>query len=173
MKAQFKRSKGFSTIKPKMGGGKAPSLSDAVDVWDWGKKAAWKTGRFVGPIHSIGIHTLTIQAKDGKKQFTKTCLAYNSETESRDSTKKCPYCTMGAQSTFKIKYFSNIIDRALQEDEPKKKTATPAEKKSGFKSSDSESWTPARVIGMPPSLATRVQETVSYTHLTLPTKRIV
>jgi hypothetical protein len=161
---KFERSsstgKGFGQINPQMGGAKQPGMKDLVEVFDWGTKKKYRPVRFVGPLHSVGLHKIKIKKKDGETiEITKPCLSWNAEKETRDSTVKCAYCQMGPQQRFTTKYFSNVIDRVAQEDKPSKaKPYSKEEVKAGFKDVGSESWSPIRVPGLPPSLAKRIKE---------------
>ena len=147
--------KTLSAAKPRSGNNRV-KITDKILVHQWTKKD-WDTMRLIGPLHSYGFHTVTTYGKDGTKyEFQKQCLKYNPETQERDLDEDCPYCN--ANYKFRQTYFHNAIDRALQENEPKKPNPpTKAELKSGFKDIDSASWTPVVVLRMPPSLVINLQ----------------
>ncbi len=159
MKAKYKSTKTFSDTKARTGGDKAPRIDELVDLFTWPKKASWVRVRLVGPVTSYAHHWINITTKDGNEiQVPKQCLSYDAEEETRDSTKKCPYCAFDKeQAKFQSYYYTNAIIRDLQDDEPAKKRITKEEEKTGIKDMDSESWTPVRVLRIPPGLAAKLQ----------------
>jgi hypothetical protein len=162
VKAKFKSNKTLEDTRAQ--GPKAPRDDELVDMLQLPSKE-WVTLRAVGPIVPKRVHWIPVSLQEaeeissGKKKgriksFPKTCLAFNPETEERDSTKECPYCEIESEHVRDgTDYFQNFIVRSLQEDEPKKKgTPTKSELKSGFKEKGSKLWTPVRVFRMTSSL---------------------
>lgn len=160
-RAQFKSGKSFNDTKPQIGGQRGPMASDLVDMLEWPKKGKSATVRLAGPVAARGVHKVKVNKRDGTKtEITKTCLAFNNETEEKDSTIKCPYCLLDSDlSRFSKIYFANGIVRELQEEKPTKlKKPTASEVKTGFKDVNSDTWTPFRVLRVPSSLALRISQ---------------
>lgn len=157
---EFKRKVGFSDVKPPQGQNRGPRIDELVDMLQWPKKATFVQMRFLrDELIAEGVHKVEIITKKGEKvPITKSCLAFDPESQDRDSTKKCPYCKMPNQR-FSLRFYANAIIRELQEDQPKKlKDPTKKERKTGFKDIDSESWTPVRVVRLPVSVAHKLHE---------------
>jgi hypothetical protein len=155
---QFKRGLSINNTKPSSQRSDGPKMTDLVELYDWPKKGTGQI-RATGPIQGRGVHKIKVQKKDGAQiEITKACLAYNPETDEFEQ-KPCPYCKMpeGYQRRQK-RYFMNVIDRRLEEDKPAKVKKTAEETESGYKSMESNSWTPARVWGVPGSVAERLQD---------------
>ena len=131
-----------------------PRPDELVDILELSKK--WRPIRPIGQIFPYGIHWVTTTKRDGGKgSFPTPCVAFDPETGERDSTKHCPWCEYmenhkGTKENpslvrFTTDYWMNVIDRRAQEDAPSKRPRLePEEKESGFKSKDSDSWTPVR-----------------------------
>ena len=154
-----RRSVDLNEAKASSYGDKAPNLTDLVDMLEWPKQSTFVPVRLIGPLVSVGLHKIDVKKKDGTAtQITKPCLAWDDNTQTRDSTKKCPYCKLNTQQHFSARWFANVIDRRLVESKPSKVRVTPEERKSGFKDMSSQSWTPVRVVGIPASLLKRIQE---------------
>ena len=162
MKAKFKNSTSIERTKPSVGGRRETvKVSDQVEMLDWPKGGKSIAIRPVGPLAARGIHKIKVRKKDGTEvEIQKACLAFDPATDEKDSTKKCPYCKMPAElAKFSKLYFINAIVRPLQEDKPNKlKKITKEEDETGFKSMDSDSWTPVRVVRVPSSLALRFKQ---------------
>ncbi len=145
--------KGFVNSNPNA---KKPRLADMFDLLPFPKKKGdWLTLRLVGDITSYAQHWIEIQSeKKGTIKFPKECLSWDAETESHDTTKKCPYCVLGNDP--QIAYYSNAIIRDLQERPPRTiEPPTPEEDTSGFKDMSSDTWTPVKVVRIPPTLASK------------------
>lgn len=161
MKAQFKKSSDIEKTRPVVGRQEQPKITDMVEMLDWPKGGKSTTVRPVGPIAARGVHKIKVKKRDGSEtEITKSCLAFDVASGERDTTKKCPYCKLPASmARYSTVYFINVISRELQEDKPNKlKPLTKEEKSTGFKSIDSDSWTPARVMRAPSSLALRFKQ---------------
>jgi hypothetical protein len=147
VKQKFKRNKSFDDSKSKTEN--APRISDVVDVFEFPHKE-WARMRFVGPLVSYGTHWIETKKKNGEKtSFPKQCLAYDPDTEERDSTKFCPWCAADDERIrFAPEFYSNAIIRDIEEDGPGKKNTDPTkkERKTGFKTKGSKSWTPVRAV---------------------------
>ena len=155
MARQLRRSpkKGFADSNPNS---KKPRLTDMVDVFPFPKKKDdWLTLRLVGNVTSYAQHWIEILSeKKRKTKFPKQCLNWDPETESHDTTKKCPYCRW--VTNLQISYYSNAIIRDLQERQPRKiSRPSKEEDASGFKDKGSDSWTPVRAVRIPPTLAAK------------------
>lgn len=156
----FKRGLSINQTKPSMGREDTPKLTDLVEMYDWPKKGSFGTIRATGPVQGRGLHKVNVMKKDGSTtEITKVCLAYNVDTDEFDSDAHCPYCNMPeGYQTRKKRYFMNVIDRRIEEDAPANIKKTAEETKTGFKDVSSKSWTPVRVLGVPSTVATRLQQ---------------
>lgn len=153
---QFKRNKTFKDIKPPTS--ERVRMADLVELVQLPKNGEWVSVRFIGPVASYGYHWITFFSERKKSEITipKLCLAYDPETESIDSTKQCPYCDLAKLS---VEYYVNCIVRSIQEQEPKRISPPTAEEMAtGFKDKSSSSWTPVRVLRMPPTLAKKIMK---------------
>jgi hypothetical protein len=151
----------FGSTKPSVGGGnKAPNIQEQVDLLEYPKSGGSVQVRYIGPIAPRGLHKIKVIKKDGTEtQITKACLAFNPEIDDRDSKLSCPYCDMDKDiTTFTKIYFSNAIDRRLEEDKPAKIKVSSKEKETGIKNMESSSWTPVRVSRIPSTLALRLKK---------------
>jgi hypothetical protein len=131
--AKFKNQKTFGDVKD--GGAKEPRTDDLVDQLKFPHNE-WIQVRPIGPLACYGKHWIESKSKEGKVvKFPKTCLNFSGDTEDHDSTIKCPYCeAQDDRINFTREYFTNVIVRSLQEDEPSKKSKhLEQEVKTGFK----------------------------------------
>ena len=150
--ASFKRTRSLSeTTGSATGGDKAPRIDQIVELFQPKPKKFYQI-RLVGPMFSYAAHWFEINKKDGKGQakFSKDCLAWNDEVEALDSDRSCPYCDLDPKRA-QVHYYQNVIIRDLEEKAPKDNSVSKAERKTGFKDKDSDSWTPVRVLRLPPS----------------------
>ena len=161
MTRQFKRSTSWDSARPAARGRDSVKITDLVEMWEWPKKGGSKVGRLIGPVAGRGIYKIKVRKKDGTEtEITKAALNYDPTTDDLDTSIECPYSKLPADmARFSRVYFSNIIDRDAQDNAPaKQKPPTKAEKASGFKDIDSDTYTPARCIRIPSSLALRIQQ---------------
>jgi hypothetical protein len=157
--AKFKTQKTFDDTKAGSND-RAPKPDELVDVLKFPSNE-WISMRPVGPAVSYGIHWVETKNKEGKKtSFPVVCLAYNADTEERDSTHECPWCDAENELIrFSQDYYSNFIIRSLQEEEPSKKVKPSKEEaESGFKTKGSKVWTPARAVRMTRSLVRELKK---------------
>ena len=141
--------------------GNARKPADMVDLYALPEKKYLKL-RFFGDIFAYGGHWVKVTKKDGKEgSFFQTCAAFDTETGKLDSTKHCAFCDHGSADglvRFALDYFSNAISRKEQQNAPERIRATAAETESGFKSKDSESFTPVKAIRLTNSVLRRLKE---------------
>jgi hypothetical protein len=72
-------------------------ITDFFDGLKWPTKPKYIGLRPVGNLAAYGMHWLKIKSKKGQLvNIGKQCLAFDSSTGTRDSTKPCPYCDLGA-----------------------------------------------------------------------------
>ncbi len=146
----------------KLGDAKPPSrnenvrLEELVDVVKMPNNKWVQIRILPADIVSYKQHWINIIASKTKREvkIPKLCLAHDSETEEMNGT--CPYCSIDSQTG--TNYLLNVIVRSLQEDAPAKAKVTKAERESGFKDADSDSWTPVRVLRLPSGLMRKIQE---------------
>ena len=161
MTRQFKRSTSWDSARPAARGRDSVKITDLVEMWEWPKKGGSKVGRLIGPVAGRGIYKIKVRKKDGTEtEINKAALNYDPTTDDLDTSIECPYSKLPADmARFSRVYFSNIIDRDAQDNAPaKQKPPTKAEAASGFKDIDSDTFTPARCIRIPSSLALRIQQ---------------
>ena len=128
---------------------KSPRVEQLVDVAEITNR--YQTYRLVGKVFAYGIHWVTTKKRDGSKaSFPTPCLAFDSETGLRDSTKPCPWCAHeGKEIRFTVDYYTNAISRKRMLSAPAEPdTPTKQEQASGFKSKDSDTFTIYEVLRM-------------------------
>ena len=159
MAANFKRTRSQTDTTATAGGGdRAPRIDQIVELFK-PRGDKFYTIRFVGPIFSYGAHWFEINKKDGgTASISKECLAWDDTTESVDSDRLCPYCKLDEKGRPTVHYYQNIIIRDEVENAPAKMRRTASEKESGFKEKDSESWTPVRVMRLPPGAVVALRD---------------
>lgn len=142
------------------GQGKRVKPDELVDVLKLPPKK-YMSLRLIGQAFLYGGHWVKTKTKEGKpSQFYAPCLAFDSETGKHDSTKKCPWCDHeGEEVRFAVDTWTNAIVRDLQKKKPAEvEEPTEEELESGFKSKDSESWTPVLAFRMGTSVVRSVKE---------------
>ena len=120
------------------------------------KNKVWKPIRLVGAVFAFAEAWIKIKAKSGKiVSFPKYSRDLNPVTGKWEKN-GCPYREGGVE--FRIRFLSNVIDRNVQDNEPKKKKKlSKSERKTGFKDPKSSSWTPVRVYTVPNMSAQQIQ----------------
>ncbi len=158
MAASFKRTRSLSQTTGKAGGGdRAPRIDQIVELFQ-PKPNKFYNLRLIGPMFSYGSHWFEINKKDGgQTKFSKDCLAWSDKIEAVDSDSPCPYCDLDEKGRPQVHYYQNVIVRELEEKAPSDRSITKAEK-SGFKDKDSDSWTPVRVMRLPPGAVQLLRE---------------
>ena len=144
---------------PDSNGGNQRKPADMVDLYALPEKKYVKL-RFFGDIFAYGGHWIKTKKKDGKEgNFFHTCSAFDTETGKLDSTKHCAFCDDDSGLVrFTIDYFVNAISRKDQQNAPERIKATAAETESGFKSKESESYTPCKAVRLTNSVLRRLKE---------------
>ena len=157
--------KGFSKLKPKTGDRDNVRLEDLVEMFKLPDNEAVELRFIDKPIISVKVHWLKIYGGKDKREISipRYCLKHNAEDEESPKDVECPYCELphGKEEAASVNFFylANAIVRSIQDDEPRKKgEMTKSEKKTGFKDRGSKTWTPVRVIRIPSTVATRMQE---------------
>jgi len=138
-----------------------PRPEELVDVLEMpkGKKgsAAFKAVRPFGTVVVTAQHWVATKKRDGSMgAFSKPCANFNPQTGRRDLENGCPWCKVqdslppgekGKKPLVSLSsdFWIQVIDRAAQENAPDRlPKITAAERESGFKEKDSDSWTPVR-----------------------------
>ena len=130
------------------------SLLDFADFSD----GEWHRVRLWPGTYALATMWLDVQKRDGNTvQIPRTILNFDTEKASFDTSKRCPYyenrdyvtCRGEPGGQLNIHYYVNVLDRELQNNEPRKTKITPDEQESGFKTKESKSWTPIRVARFP------------------------
>ena len=162
---KFKR-KSVSKTVVHTRGDDLPSLRDLVPMIDLGKD--YKGVRVINGVVTNAIHRYPLFKKDGEKVMSKwnkeeqatmprPCLAWDAEQGDFNKKKKCPYCERGMGIDYE--YFAEVIDRDLQEMEPKSNKLSSDEKSTGYKDmNNSSSWTPVVVMRMTPTVFGKIQK---------------
>lgn len=163
----------LSSVQTNKGGKSELVLPQVLlDLFDFKSvEGKWVTFRLFGDIMSFGNYWIAGVNKQGvKKRFPQACPSFNYLTGQRESGKYDPWWEVeqhernGSEDNksetvqFTRSFFINAIVRSEQDNEPAKIRKTPEEAESGFKDKDSSSWTPVKVLRMPPSLLQKIQE---------------
>ena len=123
--------------------------------------------RILPGMFAVAQYWIEIVKKDGDKiSIPKFSRNFDPITATFDSTKPCPYQENQEHFTHKgkpgaqcqIHYYVNVLSRDMQDDEPKSVRRTSREEETGFKDKDSKSWTPVRVLRLPPTVIKRLQK---------------
>lgn len=156
MVAKFRSNRSFSDVNDSAGDREKFKLQDHFKVLKL--TADYTPGRLIGPTLGYARHWIKIRTKDNKEVGVPfTCLAYDSENDTLDSTKECPFCDSGDKP--KIRYLTNFLVRDLQDNMPAKLPAeTREEQSTGFKDIKSKSWTPVVVLDLPAGAANKVKK---------------
>lgn len=109
-------------------------------------------------ICAVKQHWLNIIGSKSKREvkIPKICVSFDPATEEPKDGVKCVYCDHEEKPSLPF-YVLNVLVRSLQEDAPRKNRITSAEKKSGIKDPDSDSWTPIRALRVPSSVLAKIQ----------------
>ena len=163
----------LSSVQTNKGGKSELVLPQVLlDLFDFKSvEGKWVTFRLFGDIMSFGNYWIAGVNKQGvKKRFPQACPSFNYLTGQREPGKYDPWWEVeqhernGSEDNksetvqFTRSFFINAIVRSEQDNEPAKIRKTPEEAESGFKDKDSSSWTPVKVLRMPPSLLQKIQE---------------
>lgn len=163
---------GFSSIDPKAGNGKFKDearLDEVISIHKFESGSDFADFRFLStPILPLKQHWIKIRGGKDKREIkvSRWCIAFDPTNEKVPlEGVTCPYCQLsqgedGACQT-SVKYYANAIVRDLEANMPRaaiKQKLTSDEKKSGFIQMGSKTWTPVRVVGLPGSLAEKIQK---------------
>lgn len=163
---------GFGSIDPKAGNGKYKDearIDEIIGIHKLADNGEFTDLRFLNlPILALKQHWIKIKAGKDKREIkvSRWCISFDplNEKVARKGV-TCPYCSLsqgedGSCQT-SVKYYANAIVRDLQADMPRaamKQKLSSEEKKSGIIQMGSKTWTPVRVIGLPGSLAEKIQK---------------
>ncbi|QJT71188.1 hypothetical protein GR11A_00151 [Vibrio phage vB_VcorM_GR11A] len=153
------RSRGFGGLKT--GGDKPKRLADQVEMLQLPKDGTWTTVRIIGEVYSTATRWIDIITQKGQISIPKTALNYDAETDDFDSTIEDPYESIPNPQRVAKEHYVNVLVRDLEDSEPKKNKPTSKEKESGFKDKSSKSWTPIRVLRVPPGLAGKLASLIA------------
>ena len=125
------------------------------------------------PILPMKRHWVQIRAGKEKKAVSIpiVCIAFDPDSDeplkdAKGKSIECPFCKLphgkkeeGYPAQEEVKYLANVIVRDIQENPPRKlPEPTKAERKSGFKDIKSKTFTPVRVITVPPGVTRRLRD---------------
>lgn len=146
-------------------------LEDAVDLVQLTKKLA--SIRLVGPVIPYAVWWIDILVQNNRSiSIPKVSLAFDPATGEVDDSIEDPYADIENNKRFTVHYYINAIVRELQDTEPKNlPDPVPDEDESGFKAKDSRTWTPVRVLRIPPMVAQKLQELQTQNRHTVKNKR--
>jgi hypothetical protein len=161
----------------KNNGAKQPRMSEQCEMLDL-TDGKYHTVRMVGKTTSVAQHWFSTINKEGAKSkkginnFPKMChgLEVGEDGKATINSENCPYCTI-LEHNPSIEVYINVIDRKMQENEPRKKSKhTRAERErkklNGMtayfvEDMDSESWTPVRVARITSTMGRKISELAS------------
>jgi len=145
---------------PTNSGDKRPRVGEIVDLVEF-PHDKWVTVRLQGKAFVYGTHWVTTLKRDKKTEgrFPTPCLAFDPETGQQDSTKKCPWCKDASGKVgFRRDTFMNAIVRSKQRNAEPAETPTKAERRTGFKDKNSETFTIWGVVPLGPTLITHMKD---------------
>jgi hypothetical protein len=143
-----------------------PRVGDLVEMLELDEN--WKNIRIVGlpVVHRVHWFKLYSEKKNSIVSLMKPAAGVNPETGEYDAENDPYHTLLGLES--KEEYYVNVIDRDIQNDEPKKKRdRTPKEEKQRewnggsyyLKESKTKGgWTPVRVMRLTPAMARKISE---------------
>lgn len=155
-------------------GGKEKSArpADLVKIAEF-KDGKWTQIRLLPGVVVSAQYWVKGKKKNGEKtKFPKTVPGFDSSTGNQDSEVYDPWRSAAEQLNvysedrdksevvvqFDKKFWMNAIIRKEQDNEPSKSPKhTKAERETGVKDKDSDSWTPVQVVRMPKTLMERIQ----------------
>jgi hypothetical protein len=147
-------------------------VTDLVNLLKLPEKK-WVTGRLYGGLNSYATGWVNYKKKEGggKGKFPVNLRSWDPQSGSFDSTIYDPWFALWQKEkdegvakekmTIQInkKFYADFLLRSAQRQAPSTLTKpTRAERESGFKDKDSDTWTPWTVFAMPPSLVEKVKE---------------
>ena len=144
---------------PASGRSKRRRVNEIVDVMPFPDKK-WLKLRLMPKPAVYGTHWVKTKRKDGSPtSFPTPCLAFDPETRQIDTSKKCPWCkSKSDQIRSGLDVYANAIIRSIQKQAPEEVRATRAEKESGFKDKESETFTIYRVVQIPSSVIGKLKD---------------
>lgn len=144
---------------PASGRSKRPRVTEIVDVMPFPDKK-WLKLRLMPRPAVYGTHWVKTKRKDGSPtSFPTPCLAFDPETRQIDTRKKCPWCKSNSdQIRSGLDVYANAIIRSIQKQAPEEVRPTRAEKESGFKDKESETFTIYRVVSIPSSVIGKLKD---------------
>ena len=143
-------------------------ISDLIDFIDLSDGRDRQVRIFPG-MFATATYWIDVKKKDGDiVQVPKLARNFDSIKGTFDSRKPCTYRICQDRFTnrgetgarLQIHYYVNVLSRDEQENEPRSVKRTRSENASGFKSKESKSWTPMRVLRIPPSVVSKLQKLV-------------
>lgn len=149
--------RGFKSMHP--AGEKQKRVDEIVDVLELG--AEYTQMRLIGDVWPYATHWISIKTQKGVINIPKVVPNFDPKTDTFDETIEDPYKFLDNEVQTSKRYFVNAIVRELQENEPRKRTSpTSEEERTGWKSKDSRTWTPVRVLSIPSSAARSLQKLI-------------
>jgi hypothetical protein len=153
------------------GGNKHAEVADMCQVYKFPEKK-WVTLRLMPGLHSSGGYWIKTKKRDGKMtKFPMAAPSWDSAAQVLDTTRVDPWrdlmqreAAADVEKTARLvefgqSYWGQAIIRAEVKNQPANLPRhTKAEKASGFKDKESDSWTPVRVIRLPSSFARKLRE---------------
>jgi len=154
-------------------GSRNSSPSDRIDILQF-KNKTWTRIRLFGPVFCTGQYWVASKKKDGgDTRFPVVCPSFDYDMQDRNPEAYDPWRTAAEQlneydpknpkkNKVLIQYsrnaWMNAIVRAEQKNAPRRPSKpTKAERKSGFKDKDSDSFTPVRAVRLTTSLLEKIQ----------------
>ena len=154
---------------------RAPGMADIAAVYKFPEKK-WVQIRLLPGMQPEACYWVTTKKKDGKiAKFMAPCVSYDPAAQERDSTIYDPWRDLQlkeaslikagdmAKEEAKVQYASHFWMQAVVRSEQKKQPSklpkpSKEERSSGFKSKDSDSWTPVYVVKVGRGLAGKLKE---------------
>ena len=161
--------RGFDNLPQGGGHNDAAKIEELVELFDLkSAQRAFVALRFLpSSMLPMRRHWIQIKTKTGTSSIPKMCSEFDPDNPDTPLPgRKCPYCKLphgkpeeGYPAKLEEHMYANVLVRDLQDSltvNPSKYTKE--EKETGFKSMNSKSVTPVRVLRMPLGVARRIKE---------------
>jgi hypothetical protein len=160
----------FDEVQTGGGGGRnKKKVTDIITPFKFPEKK-WVVLRPIGPIHSYSTYWIKAKKRDGKPtKFPTDSPSFDPSTQKFDSTKYDPWYELYVAEKdvdkddqhvqINRRWWCNMLFiNALKQKPRRPPKPTAAERKSGFKDKDSDTWTPWVPVGLPKGAVEKIKD---------------